>query len=763
MSEFMLEQENQALKKEIERLQKRLQTFEQHDALTGLLKANSFYQQVEKRFQEQPEKLYYIYYLDIERFKLFNEWYGRAEGDNLLCHIADYLKHKERECGGIAAHFNADVFVILLPVSREDKWDCIRHIEQIEKEVLEWLDRYKTRMNFIPAVGVYTVTDYSVPVSVMCDKAALAADSVKGNYTIRIAKYDGHMGQVFAKEQELLIDVKAAIENREFMVYMQPKCNMRTGKVIGAEALIRWKHPEKGMISPGEFIPVLEKNNFIFYLDMYIWEEVCKFIRRWLDSGRKIVPISVNVSRVDIFDKNLCEILKNLLEKYHLSPSLLELEITESAYTQNTSHIISIVKKLREKGFIVSMDDFGSGYSSLNMLKDVDVDILKIDMKFLDMTKQTAKRGSDILESVLQMAKWMNLKVIAEGIENTEQVDFLLRIGCEYGQGYYFYRPMDIQNFESVLSNEENVDHQGMIVANQKYIQFEDLLTSNSISDVYLNNILGAVAVYDIYDDVLELIQVNDGYYRVMNAEPIDLKNNPDRVLKKVLPQDRKRVWQGFIDAEAHPLLGAEVEFRRMKERKENEIIWVYMHIFFLGEQDGRKRFYASLTNITKQKKMEKEFQKMKKLVYQEAKITEMSDSDFEKQIKEKELILLGHKFKGDIFEIEVENDIWSCKIISEGLARYTGYSEMDYQDFVQKLNPIGLIHPIDRESLQDRFSAAIREKESFQKKIRVLCKDGAVFDAVLNAWYLGQREDKVIYFVLTKKRTSPKNKNVIE
>ena len=242
--------------------------------------------------------------------------------------------------------------------------------------------------------------------------------------------------------------------NEDFKVYYQPKYDIQTNKMIGAEALIRWQHPELGFISPGEFIPIFEENGFITELDIYIWEHVCGFIEKMKNEHNKILPVSVNVSRKDIYKEGLPEILKSMVERHNLSPTYLHLEITESAYMENTENILEVVRRLKEYGFIIEMDDFGSGYSSLNILAELPIDIIKLDMKFIQ-NEQKNKNSHNIISSIVNLAKWMNLIIVVEGAETEEHIQYLRRLKCNFVQGYYFSRPIPEQEFKNKLLSED--------------------------------------------------------------------------------------------------------------------------------------------------------------------------------------------------------------------------------------------------------------------------------------------------------------------
>ncbi|MBQ3029630.1 MAG: EAL domain-containing protein, partial [Agathobacter sp.] len=255
-------------------------------------------------------------------------------------------------------------------------------------------------------------------------------------------------------------EVQKGIENREFVIYFQPQIEIATESIVGAEVLVRWNSKDKGMISPGYFIPVLEKNGFIANLDKYIWEEVCRWQRARIDRGEQTLPVSVNVSRIDAFSLDLEKTFVALTEKYQIPRSCIKIEMTESTYAEDDYKVGKIAEDLRESGFAVYLDDFGSGYSSLNMLKNVGVDVIKIDMQFLNLDEKNAERGEKIMESVVQMTRSLGIPVIIEGAETEQQIKTVTAMGSRYVQGFYYYKPMSEADFDELLKN-KNVDYRG--------------------------------------------------------------------------------------------------------------------------------------------------------------------------------------------------------------------------------------------------------------------------------------------------------------
>ena len=420
----------------------------EHDQLTSLYSRIKLFEKARRMIEKNPEKQYAFIRIDLDRFHLYNSFFGESEGDKLLIYFAEKIKdNAEVFSEAVFGRIEADIFGICCPY-QEDKISAMR------ENLLTDLQKYNDTYYMEPSIGVYVIGDSQVPVEEMYDRASMAAESCKHKFMADVGYYDENMTSKLRVEQELMNEAQKALDEGQFVVYLQPKTNIHTEKYYGAEALVRWQHPDKGMVSPGKFIPVFESNGFIGRLDFYMWEHTCKLLRRWIEEGLDPAPVSVNVSRANMYNPNLVENLKNLIQKYRLPASLLQLELTESAFMDDPDMMIAKVKELRENGFTVLMDDFGSGYSSLNTLKDIPVDILKVDMKFLG-TGDRDGRSERILASVIQMAALLELAVIVEGVETKEQKDFLKSIGCEYVQGFYYARPMPWQEYEEELRNSE--------------------------------------------------------------------------------------------------------------------------------------------------------------------------------------------------------------------------------------------------------------------------------------------------------------------
>lgn len=579
------------MKKEI--MERRNPGKTEKNKLTGLFARNPFFTQTETflRVNETAAGKYCLVAIDIEHFKLFNEWYGQVAGDKLLREIGAHLNKMRQEFGGIAGYMGGDDFVIVLPNDE-------KVLENLKCRITGFVRAYGGHTGFLPAFGFYVIDDISLSASQMYDRAILAQETVKGNYAVRCAYYSSDMKTRLENNHVLLTEVQAGLERDEFIYYLQPKCNLNTGKIVGLESLVRWKHPEKGIVAPGYFIPVMESNGLITELDMKVWEQVCQTLQEWIKSGHKVIPISVNVSSVDIYAIDVVEHFKNLVRKYGLPPEYVELEITESAYVEEYKVITGVAEALRNAGFTVLMDDFGSGYSSLNMLKDVNVDVLKIDMKFLKMDENTMDKGMGILEAVTRMANIMGLRMIAEGVETEDQINYLLNMGCIYGQGYFFYKPLPVEEIKVLLNDENNVDYRGIQARKIEHVRFKDLFQSELASDSILNNILGPIAIYDVYCDNVELLQVNDKYCLLVGQDPVDLAENV-QVMEAIHPDDRKKMQNIFQRSFQRLAEGAEGTVRRRRE--DGQYIWINIKAFFLREQDGHKMFYGAVRDVSEE------------------------------------------------------------------------------------------------------------------------------------------------------------------
>ena len=415
------------------------------DKLTGLLTKDYFFQYAHEYDKFHPEQEVDAVVVNINKFHLINELYGRNYGDKVLCTIADGVRSFARGCGGVACRDNADCFYIY--IEHQENYDYLTKI--LADRLIDITDKH----DFHFRIGIYPDIYHSVNLEQRFDRALQASNSVSKNSNHDVvAIYDNNMHEKELYEAKLLNGIEKALLEKQFNVVFQPKYDI-TGdepKLCSAEVLVRWKHPELGFVRPDSFIPLFEENGRIKELDRFVWKEAAKQIKRWKDMYGVTMPLSVNVSRVDIFDPDLLDFLKEILEENSLEPKDMHLEITETAYTDSVTTIVEVVNSLREAGFKVEMDDFGKGYSSLNMLTSLPIDALKLDMGFIKGIAENNKELS-MVEFIVNVARFLEVPLIAEGVENSEQYLLLKKAGCNVIQGYYFSKPVNTSEFGHLI------------------------------------------------------------------------------------------------------------------------------------------------------------------------------------------------------------------------------------------------------------------------------------------------------------------------
>ncbi len=425
----------------------------QYDALTGIFNREAFYRAVRHFIQDNPSEKFVMIASNIRHFKLINELFGTGTGDQVLRDNASLLASFKNEISYVHGRIQSDLFASFM---------LKRDVEKIDFSAFSSGVLHKSTIDFeyTRTFGIYEVDDTSIAVDTMWGRAKEAMSSVVNDYIKPYAFYDHTLGLRIKEEQSMTSEMKPALESHQFKVYYQPVYDAKTNECIAAEALVRWHRLDGKMASPGLFIPLFEHNGFIGELDRYVLGEVCALLTRRLAKGQEVVPVSVNLSRVDFFKVDLADVLESIVDSYKLPHNLIRFEVTESAYADNADQLIAIVRQLQEKGFDILMDDFGSGYSSFNALKDIPVDIIKIDLRFLEgmedpsqyASQEDACKSAKIVTAIINMAKCLGLDVVAEGVENEHQLAFLTQSGCHNIQGFYFSRPVNEDAFEEKLN-----------------------------------------------------------------------------------------------------------------------------------------------------------------------------------------------------------------------------------------------------------------------------------------------------------------------
>lgn len=568
-----------------------------YDKLTGLLNRGVFCEEVEQIQTKDPSGIaggeYAMLYWNIVQFKAINDIFGVEEGDRLLVYIADALTKASRP-GDVLCRPGSDHFIVFVHLTGVQ-------LEEWVKKLLDVISEYDLSIAVTCSVGIYVTKEQKLSADSMIDRAILAQSAIKGSYTIRYYFYNEALRFAMLSEQEIVGVMEEALEEKQFVCCYQPQYNHSTGMLVGAEALVRWEHPERGLVSPGAFIPIFEKNGFITKLDFCVFEQVCSFLRRCMDENLSVVPISTNFSRHDIFQQNFVDTLERIRAKYEIPAKYLRVEITESAVMGSSRYINEVVKKLHHYGYIVEMDDFGSGYSSLNVLKDIDLDIIKLDMMFMSEESET-NRGGTILSSVVRMAKWLGLPVIAEGVEKVRQADFLRSIGCDYIQGYLYSRPLPEQEYKKLISGSAI----GAMIPQMKLI--ETLNVGNfwdpkSLETLIFSNYVGGAAIFDYQDGKVEILRVNKKYLQeiCMNLSEKDLiESDPLRFFD----EKNKTIYLAMLEKAIETAEEQECETWRTLSSSccGNERICIRCNVRMIGRSGDNFLFYAMIRNITAEK-----------------------------------------------------------------------------------------------------------------------------------------------------------------
>ncbi|HBF2787141.1 TPA: EAL domain-containing protein [Clostridioides difficile] len=414
------------------------------DKVTYIGNQNKFYRECSKYLLDKPSLNYIIVYFDINNFKMINDTFGYEFGDNLLITIAKALKEELTE-GEVYARLSSDYFAIFCDY-KNGRNKIIRKLDNIRSNIESNLSIV---FEISLCVGIYFVEEGEVDIQKAVNKANMARSVAKGK-NINYAIYNEDVRNKLSEESMILDDIKIALVKNQFEVYYQPKFSLVTGEMIGSEALIRWNHPEHGFISPAVFIPIAEKSKLILKIGRFVFERVCNDLYEWKKQGKKIVPVSVNLSRVELYQPDIVKFINKTIKMYNLSSDFIEIEITETVAINELNILKNVLNELRTYGFSISMDDFGTGYSSISCLRDMPIDILKLDKSFLGGIEHD-ERSRNIAKSIVSLAKSLDLVVIIEGVESKEQAELMKQFGCDLVQGFYFARPMPAKNFLDLL------------------------------------------------------------------------------------------------------------------------------------------------------------------------------------------------------------------------------------------------------------------------------------------------------------------------
>lgn len=432
-------------------------TYDRRDKMTGLMRGNDFLYAADMHHSAHTRENRAIVAIDLGRMRVFNEWYGRQAGDALIAEVGGALLALRADCDGLAGYWGQDDFVAYLPGDRKTI-DALYH--RIQTIVASRDDS----VGFLPAFGVCPIEPGEHIDILLYDRAKAALTRARHDFRDRIKHFEPETYAQREREDYLLSAFQRALGQGHITFYIQPQYDMKTEKIVGGEALARWKDGDGNFISPGTFVPLLERNGFAVTLDRHIWNLVFTWLSKRLAQGLPCVPISINVSQTDLISVDVAGQLERLAMRHAVPTHFVKVEITESAYADNPADIETLTGKLRALGFSVLIDDFGSGASSLSMLQNIDADAIKLDSRFMPAEAHQANKGENIVKSIINMSWEIGMPVIVEGVETEKQVAFLQDLGSRYVQGYYYYRPMPVESFEKLLTSDASIDPRGILL-----------------------------------------------------------------------------------------------------------------------------------------------------------------------------------------------------------------------------------------------------------------------------------------------------------
>ena len=643
---------------------------ENRSEITGLYESLSFFKEVRKRFNDLNSDWCVIDIL-IRKHNLFSDWYGVDRGKYLLTMEAELLKQYAIDNDGLVGFMGQNEFCL---ICRYDK----DRIAELYESVRKLVSSISSVEAFIPLFGIAMYDGTCGDIREYYNRAALITESADYSSEDYIRVYDYRIHEKHQEEYNLIYDFEKALDAGMIEFYIQPQIRLPDKKIVGGEALARWKRNGE-FVLPSYFVPILEKYSLITRLDKNLWENVCASIRNLIDDGITPVPVSVNVSRIDIMTMDVLSYFDDLLKKYDLKTDYLHVEITESAYAENSTYISETIRKIREKGFVVLMDDFGSGYSSLNMLKNMTVDVIKLDAQFLNISQDNEQKGFNIIESVVNMTKSLGIPIIVEGVETSDQVEYLSDLGCQYMQGFHFYKPMPFEEFRKLISDADLIDLNGFVLKANQQLHLREFLDDNIYSDAMLNNIIGPVAFYLWKGDNIDIIRYNEQFFELVGIDSSDFSKRISGIQEFIHPHDIRKLFDMLEYAKTHHILGSKGVVRAF--RPDGATVMMSLQIYLFEERKDGTVFYVSAHDI--------------------------SQLDFD-----------SSTFPGGYFRCSYDDE-FEFLFVSPNFEKLTGYSQGEIIDlFDNKL--INMIHPDDRERLLKECHDSLGKKTSVVSPYRL-------------------------------------------
>lgn len=649
-----------------------------------------FFRKVKKIISEKEAGYYTLACVNIDNFKIINEQYGKDAADAVLRYVADCIDECMINVGGISGHAMVDEFLLLYPTEFSNS-------KQMKAYYAKACAPVCLEQKISLRIGKYLIDNPQETLESMYYRAQIAADHIRGDYERNSAQYNEAMKNELLHKQQIVFNMDEALRKKEFEVWLQPQYNHATGAVIGAEALVRWKR-DGNYIPPSEFIGLFEESGFIYQMDKFVWESVCALLRRWMNEGRSPLPLSVNISRRDMLHDDFIDTFTDLTKKYEIPKELLRIEITESALAGSADKIMRNVNELIRLGYVVEIDDFGSGYSSLNTLKDVPASVLKLDMRFFEKT-QNAERAGNIIESVVRMARWLGMAVIAEGVEEKAQADFLKSIGCHYIQGYYYAKPMPIADFEAWIENSKKECSLNGVDSIENF-ESNEFWNPKSMETLIFNSYIGGACIFEYYNGNADVLRINDEYIRQFHGMLQPNAGLKDADIMNYLNEDGKRKFRKILcDAIAsHKETGCELE---VSDGTKKEYLRVAARV--LAQAEERSLFYVLIANVT------------------EKYMIRRNEQIISKQLQ----AILNNIQEGVIATVFHDKDHIDIVYTNESFYRLYGFTKEQYEQEVEFIND--LILPEDRKFAEETVAEIVRQKKCMTYEYRCRRRDGSI------------------------------------
>ncbi len=649
-----------------------------------------FFEKAQEKINAHPAGFYVLSSVNIESFKYVNSRYGNEIGDQILNFLKAEIGKRISVLDGISGQIVGDDFVLLYPV----QMTASKEIEDLQKVL--------TAPPFLPQkirlrIGRYIITNPSLSIEAMFSYAKIAADSIRGNYEKFVEYYDEDLNHTILKKQTMAYEMERALATGQFEAWFQPQYNHATGALIGAEALARWNR-DGIYISPAEFIPFFEQNGFIYEMDKSILKQCCILLRKWMDHGQMPLPLSVNISRRDLLHEDFVSDVTEIIHRYNISPDLIRFEITESAFIDSPKAIIDKVKQLGDMGYLIEIDDFGSGYSTLNILKDVPASILKLDMKFFENTENNQRAGN-IIEAVVRMAKWLDMAVIAEGVEEKAQADYLKSIGCYYIQGYYYAKPMTVSQLEQRLA--ENMrEPQLSRLKTLKTLDNNEFWNPKSMDTLIFNSYVGGACIFEYYRGNADLLRLNDQYIQQLSGiiRP-DAELHESKISRFMNPSNKTTLYETIEKAiQTHHDATCEV---KLSHKGQTEYLRVTVRA--IAKTDDRVLCYSVIANITDQR------------------LAEINERNMAKQLD----TIMSNLHAAVTATIYHDKEHFNVIFINRGFYKLYGYTKEQYEQEVAYIND--LILPEDRAKAMETVDRVMREKITITHELRCRKRDSSI------------------------------------